>query len=111
MTVLSGDDFTAYPLYAVGARGVISVASNVAPRWMAEMWDAARAGDYARARALHFRIQPLTELLFAETSPIPTKCALSLMGKLTDELRPPLYPMTSAGRERMRALLAAEGLL
>lgn len=111
ITVLSGDDFTAMPLYAIGGRGVISVVSNVAPRWMAEMWDAARDGDWARARELHFRIQPLAELLFSETSPTPAKCALALMGRIADELRPPLYPMSSTGRERMRALLEREGLL
>src|SRR3569623_1870702 len=53
VTVLSGDDGTAFPLYAVGARGVISVVSNVAPRDMSDMWDAAKAGDWARARRLH----------------------------------------------------------
>jgi 4-hydroxy-tetrahydrodipicolinate synthase len=110
MTVLSGDDFTTFPLYAIGARGVISVVSNVAPRWMADMWDAVVAGDYARARALHFQIQPLTELLFAESSPIPIKCALSLCGKIADELRPPLYPASAPLRDKLRAVLSAAGL-
>ncbi len=111
MTVLSGDDFTMYPLYAVGARGVISVLSNIAPGWVAEMWDAVQAGDWARARALHYRLQPLTELLFAETSPIPIKGAMALAGKIADEIRAPLYPLAGAARERMKALLQAEGLL
>jgi 4-hydroxy-tetrahydrodipicolinate synthase len=111
MAVLSGDDFTAMPLYAVGARGVISVVSNVAPRWMAEMWDAAQREDWARARELHHRIQPLTELLFADPSPTPTKAALALMGRIADELRPPLYPLVGPARERLRACLVKEGLL
>jgi 4-hydroxy-tetrahydrodipicolinate synthase len=115
MTVLSGDDFTAMPLYALGARGVISVVSNVAPAWMADMWDAARAGDWARARALHFQIQPLTELLFAEPSPAPTKCAMALAATrlgipMTDEVRAPLYPVTPALREKLRAALTQAGL-
>src|SRR5262245_6641426 len=103
IAVLSGDDFTAMPLMAIGGRGVISVVSNVAPRWMAEMWDAVSAGDFAKARSLHFRLQPLTELLFADPSPIPVKSALALMGRIADEIRPPLYPLTGTPREKLRA--------
>ncbi|HTM22682.1 MAG TPA: 4-hydroxy-tetrahydrodipicolinate synthase [Kofleriaceae bacterium] len=111
MTVLSGDDFTAFPLYAVGARGVISVVSNVMAREMAEMWDAFVAGDLARARALHLRILPLTELLFAEPSPAPTKAALALLGRMSAELRLPMVPVTDGLRERLRKQLEADGLL
>ncbi len=111
ITVLSGDDFTAMPLYAVGARGVISVISNVAPRWMADMWDAAKAGDWKHARELHYEIQPLTELLFADPSPAPIKACLALCGKMTDEIRPPLYPVSGAARDKLRAALVAGGLL
>jgi 4-hydroxy-tetrahydrodipicolinate synthase len=110
IAVISGDDFTMFPLYAIGARGVISVLSNVAPGWVADMWDAVRAGDWARARDLHFRLQPLTELLFAESSPIPIKCAMALAGKMTDEIRPPLYAASPALKEKLRACLAAAGL-
>ena len=111
IAVLSGDDFTAMPLYAVGARGVISVVSNIQPRWMAEMWDAANAGDWARARELHYRIQPLTELLFADPSPTPTKSALAMMGRIADEIRPPLYPLAGPARDKLRARLQADGIL
>jgi 4-hydroxy-tetrahydrodipicolinate synthase len=116
MTVLSGDDFTAMPLYALGARGVISVISNVAPRWMADMWDAAKAGDWPRARELHYKIQPLCELLFAEPSPSPVKAAMAIAAQkigvpMTDEVRAPLYPVTPALKEKLRAALAAGGLL
>lgn len=111
ITVLSGDDFTMFPLYAVGARGVISVLSNVAPKLVADMWDAVRAGDWTKARALHYEAQPLTELLFAETSPGPVKAALAMAGKISDEIRPPLYPVTGQLRERLRAQLAGAGLL
>ncbi len=75
LAVLSGDDGTAFPLYAIGARGVISVVSNVAPREMSEMWDAATAGDWARAKALHYKLRHLNQLLFVEPSPAPTKAA------------------------------------
>jgi 4-hydroxy-tetrahydrodipicolinate synthase len=110
LTVLSGDDFTMYPLFCVGARGAISVLSNVAPRWVAELWDAAVAGDPERGKKLHDKIQPLTELLFAESSPAPTKCALALMGKIADEIRLPLTHVTPALRDRLAAALSAAGL-
>jgi 4-hydroxy-tetrahydrodipicolinate synthase len=111
IAVLSGDDFTMFPLYAVGARGVISVLSNVAPKWVAGMWDATVAGDWARARELHFRIQPLTELLFSEPSPAPTKAALALQGKIVEDVRAPLYPVTPALKERLAGALREAGLL
>lgn len=113
ITVLSGDDFTMFPLYAVGARGVISVLSNVAPRWVADMWDHVRAGAWDKARDIHFRLQPLTELLFAEASPTPIKTAMALAGlagKMTDELRPPLYAATPGLRDKLKAALTDAGL-
>ncbi|RMH40410.1 MAG: 4-hydroxy-tetrahydrodipicolinate synthase [Deltaproteobacteria bacterium] len=110
IAVLSGDDFTAFALYAVGARGVISVVSNVAPAWMADMWDAARDGDWDRARQLHYRIQPLTRLLFAEPNPIPVKAALALLGHIGPEIRPPLVECSPALRDRLRDRLAEDGL-
>jgi 4-hydroxy-tetrahydrodipicolinate synthase len=110
LTVLSGDDFTMFPLFALGARGVISVISNIAPRWIAEMWDAAAAGNWKRARELHFQIQPLTELLFAESSPTPIKCAMALAGKMKEDVRLPLVPATAALKEKLRAALVSSGL-
>ena len=106
MVVLSGDDATAFPLYALGAQGCISVVSNVAPADMAAMWDAAAAGDWKKARELHYRLFPLLEGLFVEANPIPVKAALAMMGKITDEIRAPLYPMAGANREKVRKILA-----
>jgi 4-hydroxy-tetrahydrodipicolinate synthase len=106
MVVLSGDDATAFPLYALGAHGCISVVSNVAPAEMAAMWDAAAAGDWKKARELHYRVFPLSEGLFIEANPIPVKAALAMMGKISDEIRAPLYPMTGANREKVRKILA-----
>ena len=106
MVVLSGDDATAFPLYALGAQGCISVVSNVAPAEMAAMWDAAAAGDWKKARELHYRVFPLSEGLFIEANPIPVKAALAMMGKIADEIRAPLYPMTGANREKVRKILA-----
>jgi len=111
LTLLSGDDATAFPLYAVGARGVISVVSNVAPARMAAMWDAVVAGDWARARALHFGLRALNSLLFAEPSPAPTKACLHLMGRIEPELRSPLYPVSAGLLEQLRAELIHQDLL
>jgi 4-hydroxy-tetrahydrodipicolinate synthase len=105
MVVLSGDDATAFPLYALGAHGCISVVSNVAPADMAAMWDAATAGDWKKARELHYKVFPLSEGLFIEANPIPVKAALAMMGRISDEIRAPLYPMTGANREKVRKIL------
>ena len=111
MAILSGDDFTMFPLYALGGRGVISVVSNVAPKATAELWDAAVAGNWVRARELHYKLMPLVELLFQEPSPAPVKAALSLAGKMSDELRPPLYTVAPALRDKLRAAMLGAGLL
>jgi 4-hydroxy-tetrahydrodipicolinate synthase len=106
LSLLSGDDATAMPLYAVGGHGCISVVSNVAPADMAAMWDAAAAGNWQKARELHYRLFPLSEGLFIEANPIPVKAALAMMGKIADEIRPPLYPMAGANRDKVRKILA-----
>jgi 4-hydroxy-tetrahydrodipicolinate synthase len=111
LALLSGEDAVTFPLYALGARGVISVISNVAPADMAAMWDAAAAGDWKRAQKLHYKLLPLAEGLFIEANPIPVKAALSMMGRIADELRPPLYPLSGAGREKVRAILGDLGLV
>ena len=106
LTMLSGDDATAMPFYAVGGQGCISVVSNVVPADMAAMWDAAAAGNWSRARELHYKVFPLSEGLFIEANPIPVKAALAMMGKIADEIRPPLYPMAGANREKVRKMLS-----
>lgn len=111
LVVLSGDDATALPLFAVGGRGVISVVSNVAPADFAAMWDAAAAGDWKRARELHYKTFPLSEGLFIEANPIPVKAALAMMGKIADEIRPPLYPMSGENKEKVRKILLGLGLI
>ena len=110
LTLLSGDDFTAFPFYALGGKGVISVVSNVDPARMAQMWDAAAAGQWTRARELHYALRALIELLFVEPSPAPTKAALTLLGRITDEIRAPLYPVTPGLVDRLRAELERLGL-
>jgi len=111
LTVLSGDDGTALPLYAVGGRGVISVVSNVAPRAMSDMWDAVAAGDWVRARKRHHELRILNVMLFAEPSPAPAKAVLSLLGRCTPEVRLPLVPATPGLIEQLRAQLNVQGKL
>jgi 4-hydroxy-tetrahydrodipicolinate synthase len=111
VAVLSGDDATAFPLFALGGRGVISVVSNVAPALMSAMWDAAAAGDWKKARELHYRLLPISEGLFVEANPIPVKAALAMMGRMTEEVRPPLYPLVEQYRAKLRAQLDELGLL
>jgi 4-hydroxy-tetrahydrodipicolinate synthase len=103
--VLSGDDAWTLPLMAVGAEGVISVASNEVPRLMRQMVD-------QRDVAIHNRLLPLLTGNFIESNPGPAKAALKMMGVLeSDTVRPPLAPMTNANRDRMRAILTECDLL
>jgi 4-hydroxy-tetrahydrodipicolinate synthase len=91
--VLSGDDPMTLPLVALGGRGVISVASNVAPGAVSDMVRAVLEGDWQRGRELHYELLPLFRALFVETNPIPVKTAASLLGLCSDEMRLPLVPM------------------
>jgi len=111
MAVLSGDDGTTFPLYAIGARGVISVVSNVAPRAMSDMWDAVKAGDWTRARQRHYELRLLSQLLFAEPSPAPTKAALAMLGRCTVDVRLPLVSTTQGLVEQLRGEMRSQGLL
>lgn len=89
--VLSGDDFTSMPTVLIGGKGVISVTSNVEPEGMAQMMEAALAGDLARANELHYKLFPLMGSMFCYPSPAPAKKALELMGKIrSSEVRLPL---------------------
>ncbi len=111
LTLLSGDDFTVLPFIACGGKGVISVSSNVAPRMMADLVAAARAGDIAKARMLQVRMNELHKLLFIESSPIPVKWALHKLGLFGPELRLPLVPMTEPNARKLEAELKGLGLL
>ena len=106
LAVLSGDDMLAFPMIAVGARGVISVASNVAPALVSKMINAALAGDMANAATLHKRLYRLFRDLFIDTNPIPVKCALALMGRIEEVYRLPLCETSDACRAQIRATLA-----
>jgi 4-hydroxy-tetrahydrodipicolinate synthase len=109
--VLSGDDALTLPLLAVGGDGVISTTSNVAPSQMVELVRAFRAGDLARARAVHLKLLPLFDVLFCETNPIPVKAAVALRGLASDEIRLPLTRIREPNRERLQLTLKEFGLL
>ncbi|OGP35188.1 MAG: 4-hydroxy-tetrahydrodipicolinate synthase [Deltaproteobacteria bacterium GWC2_65_14] len=104
--VLSGDDFLYFPMLALGAKGVISVTSNVAPRAMADLYDAYVIGEISRAREIHYRLWPLFNACFIETNPIPAKTALAMMGRIREEFRLPLCPMSDANRKVLAKVLS-----
>ena len=111
ITVLSGDDFTTFPLLCVGGMGVISVVSNVVPGDMAGMCNAFFKGDLAEARRLHYKMWPLMEAMFYETNPVPVKAAVKMMGKITGEVRQPLCPLAPQNEEKLRQVMQKYGLI
>jgi 4-hydroxy-tetrahydrodipicolinate synthase len=110
-TILSGDDSLTLPFMAVGASGVVSVASNVIPRDVAHMVRAYASGNTSLALKLHDKFYPLFKDLFIETNPAPTKAALAMLGLMEDEFRLPLVPISAASREKLRKTLKAVGVL
>jgi len=109
--VLSGDDATARASIGAGARGVISVTANVAPRAMSEMVSAALAGDGATAQRLDTRLGGLHRELFVEANPIPVKWALAQMGLIGSGIRLPLTPLSAQYQASVRAAARAAGAL
>jgi 4-hydroxy-tetrahydrodipicolinate synthase len=108
VSVMSGDDPLTLPLVSVGARGVISVTSNVYPKGVAESVDAALSGQLDLARRLHRALYPIHRGLFLEASPSPVKAALVARGVFTEAtVRPPLAEATPTLRGRLAELMAA----
>lgn len=107
LTILSGDDGLLLSFAAAGARGVISVASNLAPESMVALTDAALAGDFERARSLQNRYYPLlTDVVFMEGNPVTIKEAMAYLGQIpAPDVRLPLWPMSTGGRERLHGIL------
>jgi len=110
-TILSGDDSLTLPFMSVGAQGVISVASNVIPKQVAQMVKAFAIGRPAAAIKIHESYYPLFKDLFIETNPTPVKAALAMMGQIKEEYRLPLVPMAAANREKLRKTMRACGVL
>jgi 4-hydroxy-tetrahydrodipicolinate synthase len=93
--LISGEDALIYPLLACGGDGVISVASNIVPGFVAEICTEYFAGNIAKSRQMQYKMLPLVSALFAEVNPIPVKYAASLMGLCENEMRLPLTPMAN----------------
>ena len=109
--ILSGDDSLTLPFMAVGAQGVISVASNVIPRQVSQMVNAFAAGKVDAALKLHQKYYPLFKDLFIESNPVPVKAALAMLGQIREEYRLPLVPMNPKNREMLRKTMHACGIL
>jgi 4-hydroxy-tetrahydrodipicolinate synthase len=109
--VLSGDDAVTLPLIALGAEGIVSVASNEIPDLMSRMTELALDGNWTEARALHYRLLPLMEINFIESSPGPVKAAMAMMGLLEENFRLPLVPIQDQSRMRIRQVITDLGLL
>jgi 4-hydroxy-tetrahydrodipicolinate synthase len=104
---LSGIELLCYPMLTIGGRGHLSCVGNFAPGPVAALYDAFIASDHDRARALHYDLHPLVDAAFAETNPVPVKWVMKQLGLLaSDHCREPLAPLSHAGRERVRSLLA-----
>ncbi|MGK7346099.1 MAG: 4-hydroxy-tetrahydrodipicolinate synthase [Candidatus Nitrospinota bacterium M3_3B_026] len=109
--VLSGDDAATFPMMAIGGKGVISSTANVVPDRMAALARAAMEGDWATARGIHYELLGLMKAMFIETNPIPVKTALAMMGKVEEEFRLPLCPMSQMNREKLKNVMNKAGLL
>jgi len=108
--VLSGDDAVTLPLIALGADGIVSVASNEVPDLMVALTQAALTGDWDTARGLHYRLLPLMEANFLESNPGPVKAVLAALGLIEEQFRLPLVPVQESTRARLRTTLADLGL-
>jgi 4-hydroxy-tetrahydrodipicolinate synthase len=111
LALYSGVDEIILPTLSVGGVGVISVVANIAPRETHDLVAKFLAGDVAGARALQWKLKPLVDALFTETSPIPVKAALELMGVCSARTRLPLVPMGTAALARLKAEMQAFGLI
>lgn len=109
--VLSGDDFMTLPILLLGGKGVISVAANVAPKLMKEMYEAFKSGNVEKARELHYKLMPLFEALFIDTNPIPVKKALELMGLPAGKPRMPLVELSEEKTEKLKKVLESLQLI
>jgi len=104
-TILSGDDAITLPLFALGGRGVISVAANEIPAEMAQLCRHGLRGEFDQARTIHRKYLPLMEINFVESNPIPVKAALALMGLLEPVWRLPMVPPRVENRMRIHTVL------
>ena len=110
-TVIAGDDDMSLPVVAMGARGLISVASNLIPREMSQLLDAALRDDGTSARQLYHKYLPLIKAIFSETSPMPVKAVLAMMGKLEERYRLPMVPVKPETKTKLQKMATDFGLI
>ncbi len=103
--VISGEDALTWPILAIGGKGVISVTANLVPDKFAKLVQVARSGDVETAKALHYELLKLNDIMFIETNPIPVKAALVLMGRIENEFRPPLCAPSGEHLSQLKAVL------
>ena len=109
--VISGEDPLTWPILAIGGKGVISVTANLVPDKFAKLVDAARTGDVETAKALHYELLKLNDIMFIETNPIPVKAALALMGRIQNEFRAPLCPPSEESLSQLNTVLKDYALI
>ena len=109
--VISGEDPLTWPILAIGGKGVISVTANLVPDKFAKLVDAARTGDVETAKALHYELLKLNDIMFIETNPIPVKAALALMGRIQNEFRAPLCPPSEESLSKLNTVLKDYALI
>lgn len=111
ITLLSADDNITLPVLAIGGKGVISVIANIVPRESADMIRAWEEGRVDQARDLFYRLFPLCQAMFYETNPVPVKTSLALMGRIGEEIRLPLAPLSEGNLDRLKKALKDFGLI
>jgi 4-hydroxy-tetrahydrodipicolinate synthase len=110
ITVLSGDDPLTLPMMVLGAKGVVSVASNLLPGEVTRCVHLALEGNFEAARAEHYKLYELYKTFFIETNPIPIKTAMALTGKVNEEFRLPLSPISAGNRQTLIDALRRYGI-
>ena len=105
IAVMCGDDSLTVPMMSVGAKGVISVASNIIPAELKKMTDACAAGDFASALLLHRKYYKLFKTLFIESNPIPVKAAMAILGQIEEVYRLPLCEMAQGNRDKLESVM------
>lgn len=111
ITLLSGDDNLTLPVLAIGGKGVISVVANIEPSDTSKMITEWERGNIEEAKRLYYKLLPLCQAMFYETNPVPVKTSLALMGKISEEIRLPLAPMSKTNLERLEKALRDYGLI
>ena len=110
-TIISGDDPLLWPILAIGGKGIISVTANVLPQKVAELCSKAADNKVDEAQALHYELMKINDIMFIDTNPVPAKVALSLMGKMSAEVRQPLSSLSKENTDKLKAVLKEYSLI